>query len=186
MTFRVSDYFLPSIVELRKVRKLYLAGDVLEMGLEYLNGARPDEYILRQTNPDGSWNSDWLLRVEADGSLTEYGDLYPKGSSVLGWADFWRPNKQVFFRPGYEIRWQESGRGQIKVDYLTSSLSKWGSSGSYVCQLGRYTEQSADLYMEQRFGRTERAVYHLRKGFGIYAISYYLDNGDNNTISIKE
>jgi hypothetical protein len=187
MTFRVCDYFLPDDAELRKVRLLYLPGGMLEMGLEYFRGeaSQPNLYTLRQTNPDGTWNSDWLLRVEADGSVTEYGDLYPKKSGVSDYADFWRSHRQVFFRSGFEIKWQETGRGQIKPNYRLSSPSKWGS-GTYVSQLGKYTEQSADLYMEQHFGKIERAVYHLRKGFGIYSVSYYAENGDSNTISIKE
>jgi hypothetical protein len=133
-----------------------------------------------QTNPDGSWNSDWLFRLELDGSMTEYCDEYPP--AVI---DFPRQRARLTFQEGHEIRWAENAFGTLWPNLTKSSPSKFGSWGTFLCKalIAKPPDDSlCDIYMEQKFKRTDRCTYHCRKGHGIFAITYYAPDGNSNSI----
>jgi hypothetical protein len=135
-----------------------------------------------QTNPDGSWNSDWLFRLELDGhgSMTEYCDEYPP--AVI---DFPRQRARLTFQDGHEIRWAENAFGTLRPNLIKSSPSKFGSWGTFLCKalIARPPDDSfCDIYMEQKFKRTDRCTYHCRKGHGIFAVTYYAPDGNSNSI----
>jgi hypothetical protein len=186
VTLRLSDFFIP--LRMGFPQEFYDPAGQLITSIQFLDfssAAEPSRFTLRQTDPRGEWNCDWLLRVEADGDITEYGDLYPKGSGILDRADFWRPYAQVYFRQGYELRWSPSGRGQAKPDFTRSSLSKWGN-GTYICQVGKIADEYIELYNEQSFGkRTDRLLMHLVRGVGPTRLTYYDAVGNSEAISVK-
>jgi hypothetical protein len=175
-SYRVADYFLAPIAE---PRTYYDAQGVPIFRLTFFN---PRDWIIRQEKPDLSlvlpnpnqyvltWESDWLLRIEPDGSLTEYGDIDENGTLI--------------YVKGHEIKWSDSN-GTIWPNLFKSNPKQWGSWGTYLCKPMLMDDDHLDIYMEQKFRNTERAVYHCQKGVGITAITYYLFNGDSATISWK-
>jgi hypothetical protein len=139
-------------------------------------------YRLRLVQSDGFgvWWTDWILRVEIDGSLTELGDEYPVSSRL---DMFSGKRSRVYFLPGHEIRWADSETGTIWPNPIKTSPSKLGSFGTFLVKSLLQKDGTLDIYMEQTFGRKDRSVYHCRKGHGIYAITYIEPDGNSVTIT---
>src|SRR4051794_34121977 len=177
---RIADYF---IIPGTERRSFFMEGAPFP-SLTFQMYPAPDSCIrVIQTNPDGSWNSDWLLRQELDGALTEYCDEYPPSP-----LDFPRSRARLTFQEHYEIRWAENAFGRLRPNLLKSTPSKYGSFGTFLCKAlvaHPPDDSQLDIYMEQSFRRTERSTYHCRKGYGIYAITYYTPDGTAATISEK-
>lgn len=133
-----------------------------------------------QTNPDGSWNSDWLFYQEPDGSMTEYCDEYPPAT-----IDFPRQRARLTFQERHEIRWAENAFGTLWPNLTKSSPSKFGSWGTFLCKamiVKPPDDSLCDIYMEQKFRRTDRCTYHCRKDHGIFAVTYYTPDGSSVSI----
>jgi hypothetical protein len=137
---------------------------------------------LRQTDGYGAWQCDWMLRIEPDGSLTEVGDEYPVTSRL---DMFSGKISRLYFMPGHEIRWADSDNGTLWPNPAKTSPSKLGSFGTFLVKSMLVGDDRCDIYTEQRFKVQERAVYHCRRGHGIYAVDYIEPNGDSVTITEK-
>lgn len=78
--------------------------------------------ILRQTNADGSWNSDWFLRWTSNG-LVEWRDDTP----AAGWAKLFGPKSNVTMNP--PIWWGKDlniGTPVAASCKQTGLFGKWG------------------------------------------------------------
>src|SRR6478672_4396712 len=149
MTIRIADYFLgpPGSVQMFKDSegKPIFSFQTIPDGM--------GKWKLRQHSPAGAWQCDWLLRVEPDGSLTEYGDDYPDG--------------KLRFVKGHEISWAMKDSGTLWPNLLTSSFSQYGSWGTFLVMSMLQADGNLNIYMEQKFQRTERSTYVCQQGKGI-------------------
>jgi hypothetical protein len=184
---RVCDYFIPPAGAGR--RYYFDSKGVCRKSIDFLGHTANVQYSINNKRAyrlsdfdgGGTWLADWLLVQEPDGSLTEWGDDYP--AKTLDWP---RDRAHLRFVKGHEIQWAEHSSGTLWPSFLKSTPSQFGSFGTFLCVAMKSNKDPAvlDIYMEQKFRRTDRAVYHCRAGYGIEAITYYTDGGDS--ITIKE